>query len=291
MIAEQQGAEAVSAAGRIGEADDDELVLVQAFDLEPIGAAAGPVRLVAALGDRALDLVVAGLRKEIGATADLMVAVADHVRPIVRHDLGERLLALLQRKAGEIEAVEIEQIEGEEHEIVGRARGDPVLQIGKIRRAVGRQRDQLAIDQRAGDRQCGQRARQRREFRSPIEPVAGDQPCFALLDARQQAIAVILDLVQPFRAVRRGVDESGELRCDAFGHRDLAGTGRAGARVPFRRLGFGVAGGFALLRIPHPVAVARDRLHRTSGRDAERVVRDQGVAAVRHRIRVALLDQ
>src|SRR5258705_6138351 len=53
VIAEQQGAEAVPAALGVGKADDDELVPVEAFDLQPIGAAAGPVGLVAALRDGA----------------------------------------------------------------------------------------------------------------------------------------------------------------------------------------------------------------------------------------------
>ena len=85
----------MSAAGRVGEADDDEFVPVKAFDLEPIGAAAGPIGLVAALGNRAFDLVVASLFEEIQTAADLVVAVADHVRSVMRHDLAERLLALL----------------------------------------------------------------------------------------------------------------------------------------------------------------------------------------------------
>ena len=53
------------------------------------------IGLVAALGNRAFDFVVASLFEEIQAAADLVVAVADHVRPVMRRDLGERLLALL----------------------------------------------------------------------------------------------------------------------------------------------------------------------------------------------------
>ena len=78
MIAEQQGAEPVSAPGRIGKANDDEFVPVQAFDLEPISATARPVGFVATLGDGAFDSVVAGLLEEIGAATDLVVAVANH---------------------------------------------------------------------------------------------------------------------------------------------------------------------------------------------------------------------
>src|ERR1700731_1765038 len=43
--------------------------------------------------------------------------------------------------------------------------------------------------------------------------------------------------------------------------------------------------------MPDPVAVAGDGVERTAGLDAEWVVRDDGVAAVRYGLLVALLDQ
>ena len=42
VIAEQQRAEAVPRAARVGKADHDEFVALVAFDLEPVGAAARP---------------------------------------------------------------------------------------------------------------------------------------------------------------------------------------------------------------------------------------------------------
>src|SRR6266404_8529207 len=96
VIAEQQGAEAVPAALGVGKADDDELLAVEAFDLQPIGAAAGPIGLVTPLGDRAFEIVLAGLAVELVAVPLLMIAVADHPGRAMRHNLGERLLAVCE---------------------------------------------------------------------------------------------------------------------------------------------------------------------------------------------------
>ncbi len=150
-----------------------------------------------------------------------MVAVADHAARLARHDLGKRSLAVFERRTGQVPAVAVEQVEGEEDEVRGVAAGDPVLQFGKARGAVGGERDQLAVDQRALDRERGQRPRQRREFLGPVEPVAGDQPDRAALDPGQQPVAVVFDLVQPFRSVGRGVRRGGKLRDEPLGHRPL----------------------------------------------------------------------
>ena len=63
---------------RLGKADHDELLVVAAFDLEPVAAAAGPKGSVAALRDDTLDAVLAGMAEEIRATPPLVVAVAHH---------------------------------------------------------------------------------------------------------------------------------------------------------------------------------------------------------------------
>src|ERR1700739_3495442 len=63
VIAEQQRAESLALAGRLGEADNHEFVLVPALDLEPIGAAPGPKRSVAALRDDAFESVLADAAK------------------------------------------------------------------------------------------------------------------------------------------------------------------------------------------------------------------------------------
>src|SRR5580704_16353314 len=74
VIGEQQRAEPLPAALGIGKADDDELVIVEAFDLEPVGAAAGAGGLVAALRDDAFELIFAGVAVEFWTAALLMIA-------------------------------------------------------------------------------------------------------------------------------------------------------------------------------------------------------------------------
>jgi len=61
--AEDQRAEAAARAAGIREARDDELLLLGAFDLEPIRRAPAPVRGVLELADDALEREVAGMSK------------------------------------------------------------------------------------------------------------------------------------------------------------------------------------------------------------------------------------
>src|SRR5579862_6707968 len=82
VIAEQQGAKPLPLAFGIGEADDNELVALVAFDLEPVAAPPGAVGPVAALRDRAFEIVLAGMAEEVGAAPHLVVAVSDHALPV-----------------------------------------------------------------------------------------------------------------------------------------------------------------------------------------------------------------
>ena len=56
----------------------------------------------------------------------------------------------------------------------------------------------------------------RRIFMGPVEPGAGQQPHIATVQPRMHAVAVELDFVQPFVALRCRVDQLRELRCDPF---------------------------------------------------------------------------
>jgi hypothetical protein len=51
----------------------------------------------------------------------------------------------------------------------------------------------------------------------PVEPRAGQGPNRASIQPGMHAVTVELDFVQPFRPVRRFVDELGELRSDPLG--------------------------------------------------------------------------
>ena len=63
---------------------------------------------------------------------------------------------------------------------------------------------QLAVEQRGIGRQRCDRGRDRLEAMRPIQALAGQQAHLAVIEPRLDAIAVELDLVQPFGAARRG---------------------------------------------------------------------------------------
>ena len=68
IVAEEKCADAVDAGvafGGEGEAADDELLLVNAFDFEPVGGASGDVFGVGAFGDDAFGVEFAGLVKDL----------------------------------------------------------------------------------------------------------------------------------------------------------------------------------------------------------------------------------
>ena len=125
--------------------------------------------------------------------------------------------------------------------------------------------------------------RELRELGGPVEAVAGDQPDLAALNAGEEAIAVVFDLVQPFGTRRRRDRRGRQLRFEIDRHRRLSRTGDPVRPARGRRLAFS--------GIPHPIAVAGDRFERAAGLDAERIVGNDGIAALRHRRVVALLDQ
>ena len=156
IIADEQRAKTLAAAFGIGVADHDELLAIAAFDLEPAAASPRPVGLGPPLRDDAFQLEAARLAQERRAAADLVIAVAQHALRLRRNDLGESRLAILERRAGQVPAVAIEQVEGEEVQRVGLAAGNRVLQAGKARRAVGLEMNELAVDQRRIDRQLAE---------------------------------------------------------------------------------------------------------------------------------------
>src|SRR4029077_11097876 len=124
---------------------------------------------------------------------DLVIAVAQHALRVRRKDLGQDGLAIFERRAGEIPALSIEQVEREEVQRIGTAAGNRVLQTGKAGGAIGLQMDDLSVDQRRGERQLAESSHQRREFCRPIEAAAGNQADLAVFDSDEQAVAVILD--------------------------------------------------------------------------------------------------
>ena len=120
---------------------------------------------------------------------------------------GERLLeqrlAVEQRRPGEIEAFAIEQVEGEIAEAVAAAGFQIGLEIVETGKAVLVLDDDLAVDQRRAEAELAERGGDRAEAIGPVERLAGGEPHRAPVDARLHAVAVVLDLVNPFRPARR----------------------------------------------------------------------------------------
>src|SRR6185503_6422392 len=69
VVADEQRAEPDPAALGVGEPADHELLAQQTLGLDPGGAAARSIRLIAPLGDDALEAALARQREELGAAA------------------------------------------------------------------------------------------------------------------------------------------------------------------------------------------------------------------------------
>jgi hypothetical protein len=50
-----------------------------------------------------------------------------------------------------------------------------------------------------------------------VETATGEEAHRAAIESRMHAVAVELDLVQPFRTIRSRVDKLGQLQADPFG--------------------------------------------------------------------------
>src|SRR5690606_36628183 len=122
---EQQRAEARARAAGVGVADDDEFLPLQALHLEPALRALFAVAVVRALRHDALEAEPAGLGEHRGTVALDVLAVADRVGR-VGDELFEQRLARAERRAAQVPAVEVQQIERDEHDR-GVVRGDRIL--------------------------------------------------------------------------------------------------------------------------------------------------------------------
>src|ERR1051325_2672553 len=92
---QKQRAEIRPRAGRIGVAGDNEFLAAHAFDFQPIAAAPGPMRLVAAFRNNSLQARSTGLLKKLIALTDPMLTVT-HARGRAGEQLLQNFLALQQ---------------------------------------------------------------------------------------------------------------------------------------------------------------------------------------------------
>ena len=111
-------------------------------------------------------------------------------------------------------AVQEQQIEGEEDELVSAALVHSRLQAAEDRHAIGIERTKLAVDV-GGLRLQGLKGPDRPAVPvRPVQPRARQQLRLAAVDSGVHPVAVELDLVQPAVTRRRFVDEARELRLD-----------------------------------------------------------------------------
>ena len=126
----------------------------------------------------------------------------------------EGALALDQRHRAQVVAVQMEEVEGEEDQLVRAPLGERVLQGGEARDAPLVLHHDLAVDQRLLAGQSSKASASTPVAVGPVEPGAGEQPHLAVVDARDGPIAVELDLVQPVVAVGHPRRRRRQLRPD-----------------------------------------------------------------------------
>ena len=121
--------------------------------------------------------------------------------------------ALHERLPAQILAIEVQEIEGKEHEPVRRRvdRRSKGIEVGE---AVLVLDDHLAIDQGRFAGQPGASIDHPLIGRRPVIAVPGEGADLAAIDDDQGAIAIIFDLVNPALPGRRLRDEGREFRLD-----------------------------------------------------------------------------
>src|SRR4029079_7412557 len=129
----------------------------------------------------------------------------------------EQLFALDERQLAQIEAVVEEAVEGLVQAARVAAALQRVLQELKVSHAVISEHGHFTVEQRALHGQRAQGAHDRRQARAPVVAAAREAQRAALLDTRQNAVAVELDLVQPLVALGRGARQRRQLRLDEVG--------------------------------------------------------------------------
>ena len=106
------------APGRIGPADDDELLAIEALRLYPEPAIAGRIGPVDPLRDRTFETQPAGLGPKARAVPQHVLAEAQRRKVLLEQAL-QPLLALDERQRGGARALEMQQVEDIEHELTG----------------------------------------------------------------------------------------------------------------------------------------------------------------------------
>src|SRR5438477_5320265 len=210
--AENQRTEAGSRAAGRGVADDDEVLLEAALELDPGLGAARFVDRVGALADQALEPELACLLEHLARLPFQVFAQAHAAGLLQRRRQGR--FALSERQALLVDTLEERRVEHIEHDPAIGAGVEGVLQRLEARAAVLALHHDLAIEPGVVQLERLQRAHQLRQLCRPVLPAAREEPRIALGEPREHAITVVLDLIEPLTGFRRLADKRGELRRD-----------------------------------------------------------------------------
>jgi hypothetical protein len=219
VIPDEQRAQALARALRLGVTADDEFLAADAFGFQPARAAAAAVGLAPALGHDPFEPAAARLFQEGLPVSHHVIGKLDGKPGGGGGDqVFERRLACLERLPPQVAAIEVQQIEN----VVHRPRSlatEGVLQRLKAGPPVGQRHRHLTVEQGRSCRQLRHRGAHRGELRGPVMGPAAEQAHPALLRPGQDAIPVELELVNPVVPLRCLRDQGGELWLDERGKR------------------------------------------------------------------------
>src|SRR5262252_7692145 len=212
---------------RIGVAADHHFLTLEAFDLEPLAASCAAIGRVPQLGHDALEAVPAGLGEEGGAVTHHVIAVAERTGCVTHRPehIGEETFAVFQARPRHIAPVQVEKIEDEVRELTRGQSREMVLQRLEARGAVVQQHGNLAVEQSIFDVEALQGLRDGGEVVGPVTPVPAQQAHPTVPDAGEDAVAVVLHLVEPGLTLGRAVDQGRQLRGDELRQSRLARAG------------------------------------------------------------------
>ena len=175
VVAEEEGADAVGAFAGEGEAGDDELLLAEAFGLEPVGGAGAAVGCVGALGDDAFGVE---LRRRGGRRFRRCRGCLRRGGGVRRlgcgwEEMGEELLAFAEGEVAGVVAVEVEEVEDEVGEGVGVGVLEGGLKEGEAGVAVGGEDDDFAVEGAVVRGELGDGGGDGGHAVGPVEALAG----------------------------------------------------------------------------------------------------------------------
>jgi hypothetical protein len=174
-------------------------------------ASSRPVGQILALRDDSLEAYPAGVPQHGRAVFVAVLAVAEgRTGGQARDDRREQRLAVKQGRTGEVEAVQVEQIE----HVIPKAISAPGLQVGlqvaEMRDALLVFGHHLAVEQRRANLERLEARRDGRKALGPVEGLARQQADVTAVGAGLDTVAVELELMDPLGTARRLIGEERE---------------------------------------------------------------------------------